>query len=272
MLALAGSLTACGFTKEIDPIASAATKTANAGGMKASMAIEITDGSTQKQYSITANGSFDQDEGELTMDLSNALGSGGSGSRLKLITLHEAGDPVLYVDYPPLSSRLPGDAEWVRLDLEKAGAAFGANINELLGQANQTPAQVLDLLRANGTIDTTTTETLDGVQTTKYSGAIDLEKAAKLHGISAELVQRLTALGAPRTLPVEVWVGDDGLVRQLRLTESVSTLAGSGSVVVTLHMSDFGTDVTVTAPPASDVFDATPFAQLAAGLHGTSHP
>ena len=33
------------------------------------MAIEITDGSTQNQYSITANGSFDQDEGELTMDL-----------------------------------------------------------------------------------------------------------------------------------------------------------------------------------------------------------
>ena len=168
------------------------------------------------------------------------------------------------MDFPALSTMLGGGKRWIRLDLDKAGKAFGVDLGQTMTQANQNPAQILDMLRASGQIEQVGTETIDGVETTRYKGAIDLAKAAELHGVSSDLVDRLTAAGAPSTLPVEVWVGDDGLVRKFRLTEEISSGNQTGSFQVTVGLSDFGTDVSVTAPPADEVFDATAFAALAA--------
>lgn len=265
LLGLTAVLAACGVTRTVDPVAAAATKTEQAGGVKMAMSIAIT--TAGKTSSITADGTFDHEQGEMTMDLSSALQSAGvSGSgAVRLRYLKEDGDLVMYLNVPELSSRIPGGKSWIRLDVSKAGKSAGVDINQLLGQSTQNPGQALDMLRSVGQIDKVGSETIDGVATTHYKGTIDLAKAAEQAGSTAKLaVERLIAQGAPAELPVEVWVGDDGLVHRMRLNEDLQSSGHSVSAVVTLDLTDFGTGVSVTAPPADDVFDVTGLASAAA--------
>lgn len=267
VLVLGTGLTGCGVSAEVDPVAAAASKTQDAGGVKVTMAIEVVDSDSQKTFTIVGNGVVDGDKGELTIDVSKVLEAAGApvglGGELNLLYLQEDGDTVLYLDLPALSPTLPAGKRWIRLDVDKAAKSVGADLGQMMTQANQNPAEILDLLRATGQIAEVGTETIDGVETTKYKVAIDLAAAAELRGVSSDLVQRLTAAGAPTHLPAEVWVGDDGLVRQFRVIEDLSAGGHSGSVQITVGLRDFGTDVSVTAPQADEVFDVTALASLA---------
>jgi hypothetical protein len=265
VLALVGvtaTVTACGVSHTVDPVSAAASKTEQAGGAKMTMSVDVTDGTTQKTVSITADGAFDQKQGEMTVDMSSVLQSAelpsGSASEIKFLYLEEDGNPVMYMNFPPLASKLPGGKSWIRLDLEQTGKSLGVDFNQLMSQSSQNPAQTLDMLRANGQVDKVGPDTVNGVATTEYKGTIDLAKAAELHGGAVQqLVQRLIAQGAPSDIPFEAWIGDDGLVRRVRMTQDIQTGGKSLSAVVTIDMSDFGTDVSVSAPPADEVFDAT---------------
>jgi hypothetical protein len=267
LFGLAVGLTGCGVSSTLDPVAEAASKTQDAGGVKMTMAIDVADETSGKTFSISANGAFDREQGKLTMDMTGALESAGApagvGGSLELLYLQEGGSTVMYMDFPLVSNLLGGGKRWIRLDLDKAGKALGVDLGQTMGQAGQNPAQILDMLRASGQVEQVGTETIAGVETTKYKGAIDLAKAAEQHGVSSDMVEKLMAAGAPTHVPVEVWVGDDGLVRQFRLTEELATGGHSGSVRITVGLSDYGTDVSVTAPPAAEVFDATALAALA---------
>jgi hypothetical protein len=272
-LALAGSaavLTGCGVSRTIDPVAAAATKTQSAGSAKLALAVEVTAGG--KTYSVTANGVLGDHAADVTADLSDVLGaaglSGTSGSA-ELRFLQEGGDPVVYLSAPFLSSRLPGAPAWIRLDLQQASEAMGKDLNGLLAQAGQNPAQVLDMLRASGEVVEVGTETVNGESTTHYRATIDLAKAADQLGPDAQaMLKRLSAAGAPTTFPVDVWIGDDGLVRRVVLDESFSANGQSGGAKVTLDLSDYGTPVDVTAPPSADTLDLTGLASQA--LKGAS--
>jgi hypothetical protein len=253
LLAAAVALAGCGVERTIDPVAAAATKTANAGGVKVAMTVGTTaDG---KSFTVNANGAFDKDQGELTMDLP------GAGGTAEIRYLEESGDPVVYMNMPALSSQLPGGKSWIRLDVAQAGKALGVNVDQLINQAGQNPADVLDMLRASGSVDEIGTETVNGESTTHYKATIDLQKAAgKLGDRAQQAVQNLIAQGAPSALPVDVWVGDDGLVRKLTMDESLSAGGSSAAVNLSILFSDYGSDVNVTAPPADQTLDLTALA------------
>ena len=53
-------------------------------------------------------------------------------------------------------------------------------------------------------------------------------------------------------LPVEVWVGDDGYVRKVTYAQHSGR---NQSAKITMEMYDFGSPVTITAPPAATVID-----------------
>ena len=113
MLALSGAaavVAGCGVQKTIDPVAAAATKTENAGGAKLAMTVGVTaDGKT---FNATANGVFDKDQGDLTMDLSDALGAAGlqgTDGSVELRYLEESGDPVTYLNMPFSRAGSPPD-------------------------------------------------------------------------------------------------------------------------------------------------------------------
>ena len=265
VLGISVALTACGVEKTVDPVASAATKTEQAGGVK--MAMTVNTSVAGKSFAITATGAFDQGQGELTMDLGSLLGSvglpAGSGGDIELIFVKENGDSVIYAQFPFLASRLPGGKNWIRIDLETIGQKLGVDINQLIGQAAQSPAQALDMLRASGDVQKVGSATIDGVATTEYKGAIDLTKAAKLGGVPDSVIQRLADAGAPTSLPVEVWVGDaDGFVRRIDLNESATKDGQTVATDVTVYLSDYGTTVSVSAPPADQVVDLSDLTSL----------
>jgi hypothetical protein len=70
--------------------------------------------------------------------------------------------------------------------------------------------------------------------------------------------------GGPSTIPADVWIGDDGLVRKVTVDDTVGTGSDSATVHLNLGLSDYGTAVNVAAPPSGDTFDATGLVAMAA--------
>jgi hypothetical protein len=263
VLAIVGSLTACGggVKSTLDPVAAAADKSATAGGFKVSINATFTGGG--QTGGMTAEGVFDQDEGELTLDMSNLMqGATGAGSnaRMKMIYLQEDGHTILYVNAPFLSKVLPNAPTWIKADLDKTAKMLGLSANDLLGQSAQNPSDTLDMLRTAGKVEKAGTDVIDGTNVTLYHATIDLVKAAELKGLPKEKLQELTASGVPREIPVDVWIGDDGLLRQLRMSFDATEGGQPVSMLMTMKLSDWGRDVSVEAPPADQVFDATELA------------
>jgi len=257
-----------GFQKSVDPVAAAVTRTQDAGGAKVALTVGVD--SSQGSFSMSANGVVDKGQADITADLSQ-FGS------VELRYLQEGGDPVVYVNAPGLTTLIPGGKPWVRLDLQQAAKSAGVDLNQVLSQAAQNPADVLALLQSVGSVQTVGTETVDGVQTTHYEATVDLAKAADQVGEPARtMVQNLIDRGGPSSIPVDVWIGDDGLVRKATVDETVSHGGESATVHLTLGLSDYGTAVNVTAPPSDQTLDLTAlvsqFAQAGsggAGIFGT---
>jgi hypothetical protein len=263
----AAVLAGCGISKTIDPVAAAATKTEDAGGVKVHMTMQVTDPATGP-VTITADGVTDDTQADMTMDFSQVPGASqafAGDSSMEMRFLEEGGDPVLYMHVPFLASKLPGGQTWVRMDLEQAGKSMGIDFSQLMSGANENPGQTLDMLRASGDVTEVGTEDLDGVSTTHYTATIDLTKEADRLGSGGQaMVQRLIAMGAPSTIPVDVWVSDDGYVRRMTMDESMVQQGRATDMKLTLDMSDYGTTVNVTAPPSDETYDITDLASQAA--------
>jgi hypothetical protein len=268
LAALACALTACGSSvkssvkETIDPVADAATKSEQAGGFKTTMSVTLA--AAGKQFTMRAHGAFSPREGEMEMDLSELLGQAGAppgtDGSMKAVYVTENGDPIMYLKLGFLSTMIPGGKPWVKLDLAKAGKAAGIDLSQLMGGASQNPADSLALLRSEGDFTEVGTETLGGVETTHYNGTIDLTKAAAARGVSADVIKRLEGVGAPSVFPADVWVDKSGYVRRFE-TSYDQTIDGSPmSMKMRMDLSDYGTSVDVSPPPAADVFDATELA------------
>jgi LppX_LprAFG lipoprotein len=254
-LALLGSVVAlsgCSFTKAVDPVADAATKTENGGGAKLALTASVTTPAGET-YSLSATGVLDKQQGDVTVSLPE------SNSQAELRYLEENGDLVLYVNSPALSSRLPGDKPWIRLDLQQLGQKLGVDVGKLLGGANQNPGQILDLLQSTGSVKQVGTESIDGTSTTHYTATVELDQlAGKLGGSVGQVAyDELVSKGAPSTIPVDVWVGADGFVRRATLDDSLTVSGQTASLKFQLDVSDYGTPVNVTAPPSDQVFDVS---------------
>jgi hypothetical protein len=255
LLAAAAMLAGCAGQSVVAPVAAAATKSQTAGGAHFSLSLAV-DGTQLGPTVVTADGAFDQDQGQVTVDLS------GLASQLPLTGLDqiqavyatESGDPVVYVGAPGLANVLPGGKQWVRVDLQHAASAAGVNLAQVLGGLGGNPSDVLSMLRASGDVTTVGTDTLDGTTVTHYLATIDLQKALTQNGVPNDVVQKLLDSGAPATLPVDVWIGnDDGLVRRV---EASYTGNDGSSAKLTLNVSDWGSQVTVDTPPADQVYEA----------------
>jgi hypothetical protein len=262
LVALSGALTACGVKSTVDPVAAAATKSQQAGGFSAKTSVTVSaDG---QRFTMTGSGFFGDGKGQMELDMSDLLSRTGApagiDSTIKALYLTENGDPVMYMQLGFLSQLMPGGKSWVRVDLAKIGKAAGIDFNQLLSGANQSPSDMLSMLRANGEFSEVGTDIVDGVETTHYNGTVDLEKAAAAKGVGADAIQRLLELGAPTRYPVDVWVDKDDYVRQYKTSYDMHVDGKTMSLSMTMGMSDYGTPVVVSAPPSDQVFDVTDLA------------
>jgi hypothetical protein len=260
-LALVVGLVACGgVAQALDPVAAAAGKSADAGSVRVSIDASFSAGGVGG--SITADGVFDQDEGELTLDATDLLKSlGAPGGEVKVITTKQDSHTVVYVNLGTLASMVPGGKAWLKADVDEAASLAGGNYGQLLGLSGQSPAQTLDLLTGAGTVVEVGTETLDGAAVTHYRATVDLIKALEQRGVPPEAVAALKASGVSTELPIDVWIGvDDGYVHRVHFAYDTTAQGQAVSAELTMTMSDWGTDVSIDVPPDDQVFDVTAFA------------
>jgi len=260
-LALAVALSGCGGSSGVvvaGPLARAAYITSSVKGAHMQLTAKVEAGSLLPQP-ITMSGAgyfnFAGREGTLSMQMTglpeSALGSG-------TLTMQEIlkGSDV-YVGSPLLAGKLPGGASWMKIDISQAAKAAGLDPTQLLqGQAN--PAQFLEYLKATGSAVTVVGhEPVRGVPTTHYTGEIDLAKMASALGASSADIQKAIGQLGLSKLPVDVWVDSHNLVRRLELNLNAGAGGQSMHMQMTIELFDFGSTPPVTAPPASQTFEAT---------------
>jgi len=140
----------------------------------------------------------------------------------------------------------------------------GVDLGEIQSFAKGSdPRETLDYLRSiSGKLTRIGIEDVRGVPTTHYFAAIDWQKAlaraAKESGQQGFLVQLQSMPTALASIPVDVWVDADNLVRRMKMSFVFAAPDQSQQAKASLEMElfDYGKPVTVQAPRASDVVDA----------------
>jgi hypothetical protein len=167
-MALVLGLAACGGVSDpLNPLALAADRSADAGGVKMHMDAKFTVGGQSSSFS--ADGVFDGDEGELTMNMGDLLGQAGlSGSgEMKVVVTKDGDHQVMYMRMPDLAGMLGGGKPWMKIDLEQAmSMAGGGKAGDVFGATGQSPADALELLRKVASVTEVGSETVEGTKTT----------------------------------------------------------------------------------------------------------
>ena len=176
---------------------------------------------------------------------------------------------TIYMRSELFGAGLESGKKWLKFDLAKVGKDLGIDLAQL-GQVGQDPSQSMQMLKAvGGDVKKVGEEKVRGVDTTHYSAKVDFEKypaavPASDRAAVKKSIDNLIKLTGQRTVPVDVWVDDDKVVR--RFGQTIKTkLPGAGSMQMKMIMDfyDFGTKVDVKKPPADQVQDIS---ELAAGL------
>jgi hypothetical protein len=259
----------------LDPVAAAATKTQDAGAARIRFAMVISAPQLGKTLRMRGTGAIDGTSAELSFKLGSMLGQMGLPSSagglaqlrdasIKEVALEQNGDYVIYMHLGFLSSQLPGGKQWIKLDVSKLGKAAGLDVGKLLSGTQFQPSDLLGMLTSEGAkVRQLGPATVDGVATTHYRVTIDLAKVLQSKGLTSPLLSGITA--QMKTATAEVWIGKDGLVRRIRVSYNVH---GPGRMAMTMSLYDYGAHLSIAAPPSSQVFDATSFAQQGLGsLH-----
>jgi hypothetical protein len=250
-----------------DPVSAAATKTQHAGAARVRFSLAFSLPQLQgKMLRMNGTGAIDGTSGEMTFSLGSLLQQAGipAGSSMKEIFLKENGDFVVYLNLGALSSEIPGGKQWVRLDISKLGKSRGLDFDKLLSGSGLQPTDLLSLLKTDGaTVSKVGSDKVDGVAATHYHVVVDMAKALKARGLTSPMLAGVAA--EMPTIPEDVWIGKDGLVHRIKLSFGLDQQGKHLQMSLAMDLSDYGTDVTIAAPPASDVFDATDFAQQGLG-------
>ena len=194
-------------------------------------------------------------------------------------------DGVIYVS-SGLFGAMPGvEAEWIRLDPADLGFTAGlggSGLDPLTSWPAVDPRGWLDQLQAVSDLEDVGTEDVRGVPTRHLSGVLRLGDAAAMDpdgdGDSVSPFGGDLEVLAEVTLPIDVYVDDEGLIRRVRQRIEYAALApalaeaGGGVDVGELEGAametqidyfDFGAEVDVAAPE-----DAVDLEELFGGIFG----
>jgi len=254
---------------EVLAAATDASAAVESGRMRATTDYDISVGGDHAQASMQMSGSF-TDQGrrsEITADMGayiRALGEQmGTGSAMSsdapesMVMRMVLDSTTMYVKFdvdPPED----GTQYWYATDL----ASTGMDVSTLENPAGLGggPTSYIESLRGAGAdVAVTGTEEIDGVDVTRIEGTIDpsaaIDRAAPEK--RAELRSMLRSSGMTQPMPFVAWVDHDGLLRRVQMTLSADMGLASFTARTTVDYYDFGADVSITAPPADLVRDAS---------------
>ena len=241
-------------------VSSAPDKTAHAGTARMSLESTIRGIPEAEGLASTAEGvvDFETQRGALTLELPSGTGMGGGDLRF----VYDG--TVLYLRSPVPT---PGvDTEWVSVDIAQLSEEVsGTDIEQFAQAGSNDPSNALALLKGTAdSVEEVGTEEVRGERTTHYRATVDLRRATEQAGAVRDRRQFEAFLDQfpSETIPVDVWLDDEGRTRRLRMdqplpeTPGLSTPPGA-SVVVTIELYDFGVDEPIEIPAPDEVSDLT---------------
>jgi hypothetical protein len=235
-----------------------------------------------QQSAFDAKGAFDADRHlfAMSLDLSSLLSatmhtppsnasnssnssntsgsSGGQTSSLGSTANVVATDDVVYLDFP-LFARLVGvKTQWMSVPATTGASTFDV----------ADPSAFLDFLHgAGGQVTDMGREEIRGVDTQHLHATVKLQDALdSASGPARDRLQRaIDQLGKDDSalldaeMPVDVYIDNDGMVRELVFDFSSpdTTDSTASKATLTVDLSDFGTDVGIQVPPPDQVTDVT---------------
>lgn len=224
-------------------------------------AADATDRVPGYKYAITTTASFGGKS--FTVEGAGTINERGSeGSMALEVEGHKLAEvidgPYIYIEAPSgADTSATHGKRWVRADVATFAQSYGAGS---LGGGSQDPTQVLSYLKSAGAVTRVGREAVRGVSATHYHAVIDLDRLASTGPAArraaakgaAELLERAT--GA-KTMPMDVWVGDDGHVSRMAFALSLCTAEGRIHESFSMDLYDYGRQPVVAPPPASQVTD-----------------
>ncbi|WP_107770901.1 LolA-like protein [Nocardioides sediminis] len=171
-----------------------------------------------------------------------ASGTAQGTQELEMIVL----DKVLYMSGMGMDL---GDKKWFKVDMSDPNSLFG-----MLGKSTD-PQLMFKAMEEPKSFELLGTEEVDGVETNHYEVVMDTSAYADAMGIPAQMATSL-----PEDIAVEMWVDADDLPRQFRQELELPAAGGAEPSTTTTEgtYSDYGSDVTIEAPPASEVSGRMP--------------
>ncbi|HVM20349.1 MAG TPA: DUF6612 family protein [Egibacteraceae bacterium] len=245
-------LPACGTAQDEasaqERIAQAPAATEAAGSARMDMDMTMT--VQGDEVTVTGEGAMDfaTEQATMTMEMGALMPGGGSQS----MEIRTDGSTIFLL--MPNAQEMGLPTPWIRMDVDEMAGLRG--LGELQQMSND-PAGSMNMLRgASEDIREVGTEEIRGVSTTHYQATVDLERAAEQapEGAGEALRQQIEVLGRS-TVPVEVWLDDEGRVRRqqvvMDLSQAQGAAAGQGpeEMRMTVELFDFGAEVDVAPPP-----------------------
>jgi hypothetical protein len=272
-LALALSLSACGGAGDgkfdsADSLArAAAASTAKAKSSKMSMDMKI------GPMTVTGQGQarYAGPDTAMAMTMSMDLGSLGGGLG-ELDIEARLVDQVMYLKMPP---GLPGISvdeakPWFKVAMKDVVPGSGVDMSQYLDQAD--PSKLIELLKESGElVETDPDVSVDGQPATMYRFEVDGQKMMDRFGGSLDGIPGLDGVDLS-AIPMDVFLNSEDLPVQVKvdmgeLMQEVVDAAGGEDALppgmsfddayVSMKFTDWGSEVTVEAPPANQVSDAT---------------
>jgi len=153
-------------------------------------------------------------------------------------------DQMIYMKAPAMGL---GD-KWMKIDLSKSGdSLFG-----MLAKAAD-PDAMFKAMEAPKNLELLGTEEVEGVETNHYRITVDPDAYMKAMGFPAEMSSFM-----PEELVTEMWVDAENLPRKFTQVVQVPAVGGAkpSTSATEGYYHDFGLDVDIEAPPASETTDA----------------
>jgi hypothetical protein len=238
----AGSSGAATFT----PVERAAYVTGRQPGFK--FAMQLTGSAAGQTFTVGGTGSI------------NPPGRGSLQMSVAGVSVSEVfAYPDVYIRMPQLSATTLAPTPWIKLSLTPVLQSTGATSS--LGSSTD-PSQLLDYLKASGSVALVGGEWVRGVATTHYHALVDLDRypsvlppnLRSLAQKQSSLVERMTGQS---TLPFDVWIDGQRRVRRLAMQMSLCSPVGRISESLQMDLYDYGRQPPVTVPDPSQVTDLT---------------
>jgi hypothetical protein len=243
LAACASALVGCagGDTLALDPVARAASTTADTTSSKFEFRASLSAGSLGS-FSFHGNGVYDGKDKSGWMNMHFALPAAyqlqvpTSDPSMEMIFDGSHG-LVMYMR-SALFDKLVPPGKWVKMDLAKLAKKEGVDLGAIMNANQADPSQSLRMLMASSNSRVTGSERIRGVQTTHYN----------------KQLRQLTESMGSVSAPAEAWIDAKGRVRRLAVTMSfgAAQIGTPMTMTITEDLYDFGAKANIT-PPTDDL-------------------